>query len=47
MTELCYEAKSHKLPQCKSLVLKSCEFIRTSWLMEDETFYSRFMAKIC
>ena len=37
MSELGYEAKSHKLPQGKSLVLKSCEFIRSSWLMEDET----------
>ena len=46
MTELGYETKSHKLPQSKSLVLKSCEFIRSSWLMEDETFYGRFMAQI-
>ena len=46
MTELDYEAKSHKLPQGKSDFLKSCEFIR-SWLMEDETFYGRFMAQIC
>ena len=38
MTELGYEAKSNKLPQGKSRVLKSCEFIRSSWLMEDETF---------
>ena len=38
MTELGYEANSHKLPQGKSLVLKSCQFIRSSWLMEDETF---------
>ena len=28
--------KSHKLPQGKSFVLKLCEFIRSSWLMEDE-----------
>ena len=47
MTELGYEAKSHKLPQAKSLVLKSYEFIRSSWLIEDETFYGRFMAQIC
>ena len=33
MTELGYEAKSHKLLQGKSLVLKSCEFVRSSWLM--------------
>ena len=31
MTELSYDANSHKLPQGKSLVLKSCEFIRSSW----------------
>ena len=30
MTELGYEAESHKLPQCKSLVLKLCESIRSS-----------------
>ena len=47
MTELGYEAKSHKLPQGKSLVLKSCEFIRSSWLIEDETFHGHFMAQIC
>ena len=47
MAELGYEAKSHKLAQGKSLVLKSCEFIRSSWLMEDETFHRRFMAQIC
>ena len=47
MTELGYEAKSHKPPQGKSLVLKSCEFIRSSWLMQDETFHGRFIAKIC
>ena len=46
MTELGYEAKSQKLPQSKSLVLKSCEFIRSSWLMEDATFHGRFMAQI-
>ena len=47
MTELGYEAKSHKLPQGKSLVLRSCEFIRSSWLMEDKTFYSHCKAQIC
>ena len=47
MTGLGYEAKSHKLPQGKSLVLKSCEFLRSSWLMEDYTFHGRFMAQIC
>ena len=47
MTEFGYEAKSHKLPQGKSLVLKSCEFIRSSWLMEDEIFHRCFMAQIC
>ena len=47
MTKLGFDAKSYKLPQCKSLVLKSCEFIRSSWLMDDETFHSRFMAQIC
>ena len=47
MTELGYEAKSHKLPQGKSDFLKSCEFIRSSWLMEDETFHGGFMAQIC
>ena len=47
VTELCYEAKSHKLPKGKSLVLKSCEFIRSSWLMQDGTFYGRVMAQIC
>ena len=36
MTELGYEAQS--------LVLNSCEFVRSSWLMEDETFHGRFMA---
>ena len=46
-TELGYKAKSHKLPQGKSLVLKSCELIRSSWLMEDETYNGRFMAQIC
>ena len=46
MTELGYEAKSHKLPQGKSLVLISGEFIRSSWLMEDETFHGRFMAQM-
>ena len=38
MTERGYEAKSHKLSQGKWLVLKSCEFIRSSWLMEDKTW---------
>ena len=38
MTEIGYAAKSHKLPLSKSLVLKSCKFIRSAWLMEDETF---------
>ena len=47
MTELGYETKSHKLPQGKSLVLKLCEFIRSSWLMVDKTFHGRFMAQIC
>ena len=47
MTELDYEATSQKLPQAKSLVLKSCEFIKSSWLMEDETFHGSFMEQIC
>ena len=47
MTELGYEAKSQKLSQGKSLVLNLCEFVRSSWLMEDETFHGRFMAQIC
>ena len=38
MTELDYEAKSQKLSQSKSLVLNLCEFVRSSWLMEDETY---------
>ena len=47
MTELGYEAKSHKLSQGKVLVLKSCEFIRSSLLMEDKTFHGHSMAQIC
>ena len=47
MTELGYEAKSQKLPQGKSLVLNLCELVRSSWLMEDETFHGRFKAQIC
>ena len=47
MTKLGYEAKLHHLPQGKSLVLKLCEFIRSSWLMEHETFHGRFKAQIC
>ena len=47
MTEPGYEAKSEKLPQGKSLVLKSCEFVRSFCLMEDETFHGRFVAQIC
>ena len=39
MTELDYVAESQKLPQG--------EFIRSSWLMEDETFHGHFMAQIC
>ena len=46
MIEINYEAKSNNLPQGKSIVLKSCEFIRSLWLMEDETFYDRFMAQM-
>ena len=47
MTELGYEAESQKLSQGKSLVLNLCEFVRSSWLMEDETFHGLFMALIC
>ena len=36
-----------KLPHGKLVILKLCEFIRSSWLMEDETFHGRFMAQIC
>ena len=45
MTEIGYAAKSHKVPLSKSLVLKSCKFIRSAWLMEDETFYGRLRHK--